>query len=168
MGGFGHADHDSLHIAVPLGAQRIHNGLPRNRSHQIAAANHGKIFLQGVNRLLQCVLQGVGSGERGELRQHDFIQANALQHGFEKYSAFLELRSDEDEKAQHGKPGAARAGCLCGIKNHAEDHENKRQAVGHADGAARGSGQIGAAGEDGAQQAARVERIGRNQIHCSE
>ncbi len=98
------ARHDRLHVAIAIHLQRFQNPLLRNHADQQAAADHGKIVLQAVNRFVDCIFERVGGRQQGEVRQHDVAHSNGIDHGLEDESLVFQLCADKDEKPGQHQP----------------------------------------------------------------
>ena len=85
-----------------------------------------------MHRFVERVLESVGGRKRGEIRQHDLVQANIVQHGLEYQGTLFQLRRRKDDHANHGQPTIA---------------EQTGKGQHHGDGSADGHGAAGGGGK---------------------
>ncbi len=104
----------------------------------------------------QRVGQRVGGRERGEIGEHHFAHAHRIHDGLEKDALIFNLRADHDEEAGEDEPWS--------VQQHAAQHDGQGDHLAETGGGAAGGGESMLAGKAAADQAAEVQRIGRQQM----
>src|SRR5208282_31493 len=162
------AVHHSLHVAIAFGAQCFENLLPRHDANHVTAPYHWKIVLQRMRGLLERVFQSVGGRERGEVGEHDFFQADALQDGLKYRRALLQLCPGKKKKADHHQPIAVPSRLRATAEQHSNhDHQDGKD-VADANGALGGLNHVDAARKKSAQNAAAIHGIRWQQVEQAE
>src|SRR6185312_3456214 len=152
--------HDRLHITVAVITERVDDALAADDADQFRSADHGKIFLQGVNAADERVSQRIGRGESGEIGEHDFAHSNGVDNGLEEHALVFDLSADHDEETGDAEP------IIPGEHTDHDGGERKRLAQ-----TGCGAGSLCKAvraRETGANQPAEIERISGEQVKDAE
>ena len=124
------------------------------------AADDGKLLLKRVHAAIEGVGESVGGREGGKVGEHDFAHAHGVDHRLEEDALILDLRADHDEEAGEADPVI--------VEQDAGKDGDDGETLSQAGGGAAGGGHAVFAGKCVADQAAAIERVGRNQVEKAE
>ena len=112
-----------------------------------------------MDSFLQRILEGIGGGECGEVREHDVFQVHGFENRTEDNGALFHLRGQEQEQAERNQPQ---------VPEPSGKNKDRGKALANGDGTPRSRYPPDAAAEHSSQYAASIHGIGWQQIHCSE
>src|SRR5579871_796416 len=98
------AGHNALDVAVAVRLEGFDDALTGDGADECGAADDGEDVLQRVDGALECVLEGVGGGEHGELCEHDVAHADSVRVGLQEEALVFHVGADHDEGSEHDEP----------------------------------------------------------------